>query len=149
MQANMWQSWQPYVSAWTLCGLVMPNSIGNLGQHWFRQWLAAYSNTRLHLSQSLFILNRALMNELQGYFNEKQKLFLQEHRSENVICSMSAMFFFRPQHIKHGKGGSGYSQNLPAYININDPWVWYIGPFFQVPQNVSWYSMDRPHCLYM
>ena len=51
-------------------------------QHWFRQWLVAYSAPSHYLNQCQVIVNRTLKNELQWNFNQNTKLFIHENASE-------------------------------------------------------------------
>ena len=61
------------------------------GQHWFRQWLVAYSAPSHYLNQCWVIVNWTLRNRLQWNFNQNTKLFIHENASENIVCEMATI----------------------------------------------------------
>ena len=75
-----------------LTHLLVPHiCVGGYGQHWFRQWLVAYSVPSHYLNQCWVIINWTLRNKLQLNFDQNKKLFIHENASENIICEMAAM----------------------------------------------------------
>ena len=65
-----------------------------LGQHWFRWWLVAYSVPSHYLNQCWVIVNWTLRNKLQWNFNSNTKLNIHENAFENV-CEMVTILFRR------------------------------------------------------
>ena len=61
------------------------------GQHWFSEWLVAYSAPSHYLNQCWLIVNWTLKNKLQRNSNKNTKLFTHENEFENVICEMAAI----------------------------------------------------------
>ena len=55
--------------------LVLHICVSKLGQHWFVQWLVAYSAPSHYLNQCWVIVNWTLRNKLQWNFNQNAKLF--------------------------------------------------------------------------
>ena len=66
--------------------------ISNLGHHWFRQWLVAYSTPNHYLNQSWHIVNWTLGNKLQWNFNRNSNVFIEENAFEDVVGEMAAIF---------------------------------------------------------
>ena len=58
------------------------------GQHWFRQWLVAYSVPGHYLNQCWVIVNWTIRNKIQWNFNQNIKYVIHENVSENIICEM-------------------------------------------------------------
>ena len=57
--------------------------IGELGKHWFSQWLVACSAPSHYLEQCLLIVNWTLGKERQWNSNGNTKLFIHENAFEN------------------------------------------------------------------
>ena len=70
----------------------MPNTcINEIGQHWFRQWLVAYSTPNHYPNQHWVIVNWAIGNKLQWNMNRNTKLVIHENAFENVASEMAAI----------------------------------------------------------
>ena len=65
--------------------------VSESGQHWFRQWLVAYSAPSHYLNQCWVIVNWTHRNKLQWNLNQNTKLFIHENTSENIVCHMAAI----------------------------------------------------------
>ena len=65
--------------------------VNESGQHWFRQWLVAYSVPSHYLNQCWVIVNWTLRNKFQWNCYQNTKLFIHENVSENIICEMAAI----------------------------------------------------------
>ena len=65
-------------------------------QHWFRQWLGAWSAPSHYLKKCWNIVNWTLRNKLQGDFNRNSDIFFQENAIECVFWEMAAILS-RPQ----------------------------------------------------
>ena len=65
-------------------------------QHWFRQWLVAWSAPSHYLKQCWNIVNWTLRNKVQGNFNRNSDIFFQENAIESVFWEMAAILS-RPQ----------------------------------------------------
>ena len=65
--------------------------VSESGQHWFSQWLVAYSAPNHDLNQCLVISNWTLRNKFQCNFDTK--LFIQENAFEKVVCQNGGHFF--------------------------------------------------------
>ena len=70
------------------------------GQHWFRQWLVAYSAPSHYLNQCWVIVNWTLRNKLQWIFNQNTKPFIHENASEYIVCEIAAILF-RERWVNH------------------------------------------------
>ena len=70
---------------------VMHICISESGQHWFRQWLVAYSAPSHYLNQCWVIVNWTPGDKFQWNFNQNTKLFIHEIASENVVCERVAI----------------------------------------------------------
>ena len=93
--------------------------VSELGQHWFRQWLVAYSVPSHYLNQCWIIVNWTLRNKLQWNFNQNTKLFIHGNASENIICEMAAIINKVYVHDKDNyctkkKKCSGYQSAVPT-----------------------------------
>ena len=60
--------------------------VSESGQHWFRQWLVAFSAPSHYLNQCCVIVNWTLGKKLLGKFNQNIKLSIHENASENIVC---------------------------------------------------------------
>ena len=60
-------------------------------QHWFRQWLVAWSVPSHCLNQCWGIVNWTLRNKLQWNFNQNSQLFIHKDAFENVVWKMAAI----------------------------------------------------------
>ena len=97
---------------------------GELDQHWFRQWLVAYSPPSHHLTQCSLIINWILGNKLQWNSDQNTKLFIEEKTMSSVkwrpfcrwgvkyyngICSVCwwPVTFLAPEHLQHSCGDTG------------------------------------------
>ena len=65
--------------------------VGELGQHWFRQWLVACSAPSHYWNQCWLIVNWTLWNKLLWNLNRNTKPFIHENAFENVVCKMAAI----------------------------------------------------------
>ena len=65
-------------------------------QHWFRQWLVAWSAPSHYQNQCWNIVNKTLRNELQWIFCRNSNIFIQENAFESVVCEKAAILS-RPQ----------------------------------------------------
>ena len=61
--------------------------VNELDQHWFRQWLVAYSAPSHHLKQYWHII---LRNGLQLNSKRYTKIFINENTFQNVVCKAAA-----------------------------------------------------------
>ena len=60
--------------------LVSHICVGGYGQHWFRQWLVAYSVPSHYLNQCWVIVNWTLKKKLQlNFYQNKKKSFMKMH----------------------------------------------------------------------
>ena len=64
---------------------------GKINNHWFRQWLVAWSAPSHYLNQCWHILNWNLRNKLQWNLNRNPFIFIQENAFENVVWKMAAI----------------------------------------------------------
>ena len=65
--------------------------VSELGQHWLREWLVAFSVPSHYLNLYCVIANWPLRNKLKWTFNQNTKLFIHENASENTVCEMTAI----------------------------------------------------------
>ena len=65
--------------------------VGELGQHWFRQWLVACSAPSHYLNQYWLVVNLTLGNQSQWNSSPNTKLFIYEKAFEHVVCDMEAV----------------------------------------------------------
>ena len=68
--------------------------VSELGQHWFRWWLVAWSAPSHYLNQCWVTVDWVLRNKFQWNFiltTKNTKLFINEHASENIVCEMAAI----------------------------------------------------------
>ena len=65
--------------------------VSESGQHWFRQWLVAYSAPSQYLNKWRFIVNWTLRNKLQWNFNQDTKFFIHKNASENIVCEKATI----------------------------------------------------------
>ena len=77
--------------------------VSESGQHWFRQWLLAYSVPTHYLNQCSLIVHRTLRNKLQWNLNQNSKIFIEENAFESVVCEMVAILF-RGRWVNHWLG---------------------------------------------
>ena len=68
-------------------------------QHWFRQWLAAWSAPSHYQDQCWNIVNKTLRNKLQWIFSRNSNIFIQQNVFESVVCEKAAILS-RPQWVK-------------------------------------------------
>ena len=66
-------------------------SVRESDQHWFRQWLGAYSAPSHYLNQCWVIVNWTLRNKLQWIFSPKSNFFIQETAFEDVVCQLATI----------------------------------------------------------
>ena len=98
------------------------------GQHWFRQWLVAYSAPSHYLNQCWVIANWTLRNKLQWNFYQNTKLFIYENASENIVCQMAAI-----------SSTGRWVKQSPAHITPSKPYnisysiILYVYPMESVP----------------
>ena len=85
----------PYVVNFRLClthfPLVTHIWVSESGQHWFRQWLVAYSAPSHYLNQCWFIVNWTFTNKLYWCFNQNTKLYIHKNASQNIVCEKAAI----------------------------------------------------------
>ena len=84
--------------------LVSHICVSELGQHWFKWWLVAYSAPSHYLSQCWVIVDWTLRNKLQWNFNQNTKRFIHENASENIVCEMVAIFVLGEISLEHFPG---------------------------------------------
>ena len=72
-------------------GLTLPSTVSEPGQHWFEQWIVAYSVPSHYLNQWWFIVNWTLRNELRWNFNQNIIFFIHKNASESIVCEMVAI----------------------------------------------------------
>ena len=89
--ASQLQRATPIYGLKTHLPLVPHICVSESGQHWFRQWLVAYSAPSHYLTQCWVIVNWTLRSNLQWIQNQNLKLFFHENASENIICEMAAI----------------------------------------------------------
>ena len=65
--------------------------VSELCQHWFRQWLVAFSAPSHYLNLRWDIVNWTLRNKLQWNFNQNTKLFIHENASEIIVGETAAI----------------------------------------------------------
>ena len=65
-------------------------------QHWFRQWLVAWSAPSHYQNQCWNIVSKTLRNKLQWIFSRNSNIFIQENAFESVVCEKAAILS-RPQ----------------------------------------------------
>ena len=61
-----------------------------VGQHWLRQWRAAFSAPSHYLNQCSLIANWTIRNKSRRNSNQNTKLFIHKSASENTVCEMAA-----------------------------------------------------------
>ena len=61
--------------------------IGKSGQHWFIQWLVAYSVPSHYLNQCWFIVNWVLRNKLRRTFNQNTNFFIHQNAKMHLNIS--------------------------------------------------------------
>ena len=81
-QHVQWHCCLNHVNYW---GRVTYICVGELCQHWFRQWLVAWTAPSHHLNQCWNIVNSTPRNTFQWNFISHSKVFIQENAFENVI----------------------------------------------------------------
>ena len=65
--------------------------VSESNQHWFRQWLVAYSAPSHYLNQCWIVVNWSPRNKLQWNFNLNSKLFIHKNVSGNIVCEIAAI----------------------------------------------------------
>ena len=60
-------------------------------QHWFRQWIVAWSAPSHYQNQCSDIVNWSLRNKLQWTFNHNSHIFIQDNAFENVVWKITAI----------------------------------------------------------
>ena len=91
--------WQPFCprGGWvksaplTHLSVVPHICVNELDQHFFRQWLVAWSVPSHYLDQCWLLVNWSLRNKLQWNSNPNTELFIQEKAFKNVVCEMAAI----------------------------------------------------------
>ena len=86
----------PYPSVLTRWGRLMHICVTNLGHHWFRWWLVAWSAPSHCLNQCCVIVNLTLGNKLgskQSNCVQNLNIFIQDNAFENVLWKMAAICF--------------------------------------------------------
>ena len=86
-----------------------------LGQHWFRWWLVAWSVPSHYLNQCWNIVNWTLRSKLQWNSNQNTNFFLHEIAFENVAWEMAAI-------LSRGKWVN-YSSPNEVVISQNITWL--------------------------
>ena len=67
--------------------------VGEVNQHWFRNWLVVYPAPSHHLNQCQLIVNWTLRNKLQWNSNQNTKLPIHENAFANVVLEMAVIFY--------------------------------------------------------
>ena len=67
--------------------------VGELGYHWFRQWLVAFSAPSHYLNWCWLIFNSTLRNKLQGNFNRHSNIFFEKKCIWKCRLQFPAQFF--------------------------------------------------------
>ena len=62
-----------------------------IGQHWFKEWLVAYSAPSHYLNQCWRIVNWTLGDKRQWNLNQNTFFFIHESAFENIVCEMVAI----------------------------------------------------------
>ena len=78
----------PYLTA---SPLVLHICISESDQHWFRQWLVAYSAPNHYLNQCWVFVNWSLRNKLQWNFNQNANLLIHKNVTENIVFETAAI----------------------------------------------------------
>ena len=65
--------------------------VRELGQHWFRSWLVAWSTPSQYLNKCWKVVNWAIGNKFQWNFNQNSNIGIQENAFEYVVCEMVAI----------------------------------------------------------
>ena len=76
MLSGIWWPFCPGLNVFTHLPLVLHICASELGKHWFRQWLVAYSAPSHYLNQCQLITNWTHGNKLQWKFNQNTRLFI-------------------------------------------------------------------------
>ena len=71
--------------------LVAHICVYELGQHWFRSWLVAYSAPSCYLIQWWVFVKWTLRNKFQWNFNQNTNLLVYDVVPENVVCETAAI----------------------------------------------------------
>ena len=111
------ECWQQIIHAtsiflWPLTHLpLVPRiCVSELGKHWFRQWLVAWSAPSHYQNQCWFIVNWTLGNKLQWNQNQNTKVFIHENAFDCVVCEMAAI-------LSRGNWVNGYL--------VSDQMIWF------------------------
>ena len=86
----------PYPSVLTRWGRLMHICVTNLGHHWFRWWLVAWSAPSHCLNQCCVIVNLTLGSKLgskQSNCIQNLNIFIQDNAFENILWKMAAICF--------------------------------------------------------
>ena len=63
--------------------------VSELGQHWFRYWLVAYSTPSHYSNQCWVNVNQTLRNKLRWNFDQnKKKHFTRKNGFKKIVCEM-------------------------------------------------------------
>ena len=87
---------EPWSVLWVFCWqlthlpLVLHICVSEVGQHWFRYRLVAYSAPNHYLNNYWIITKWTPRNKLQWNFNQNTALFI-ENASENILCEMTVI----------------------------------------------------------
>ena len=117
--------------------------VGELGQHWFRWWLVAWSAPSHYLNQCWNIGNSNLRNKFQWNLTPNSHIVIHENASENIVCEMAILsrgrwvsLFQRVQGSNHGRSICILAGIAPIPI-IHELWR------FLITQQTA---MDHNHC---
>ena len=77
--------------------------VSESGQHWFREWLDAYSAPSHYLNQCWVTVNWNLRNKLQWNFDQNTKLLIHKNASEDIVYEKAVIM---------SRGRTVYSQSV-------------------------------------
>ena len=101
-----------------------PYMLQQTNQHWFRQWLVAWSATSHYLNQCWDIVNWTLRNKLQWNFNRNFNIFIQKNSFDSIDCGMAAILS-QPQCIKVFCTDSVDVHNKQLHSSIWWGWIYW------------------------
>ena len=78
--------------SWTHLPLGPHICVGELGLHWFRKWLVAWTAPSHNLNQYWHIVNHTPWNIIQWNSIWNSNICIQENAFEHAVCEMAAIF---------------------------------------------------------
>ena len=106
--------------------------VNEAGQHWFKQWLVAYSAPCHYLNQCWAIINWTLGNKIKWNSSQNTKLVIHENALENVVFETAAILSIGSREIQkkfletnfQTNWTEWWQQQLSSYECLNGPQGW-------------------------